>query len=111
MIFNRFLRFSEQVLAAVIVAGVQCSSNHEAESRAMHSHEEGPMRIKAQSRISMLKGGTNGYGARVQIREDLHGRKHAHAMAICDCNGQGEYLQCVKCTRASGAKVQIKWCG
>jgi len=33
----------------------------------------------------------SGYGARVQIREDLQGRKHAHAMAICDCNGQGEY--------------------
>jgi hypothetical protein len=79
------------MMAAVIVAAVQCS-NHETESRAMHSHEEGPMRIKAQSRISMLKGGTNGYGARVQIREDLHGRKHAHAMAICDCNGQGEYI-------------------
>jgi len=71
----------------VIVAGVQCS-NHEAEKRVMHNNNDSPMRIKAQSRISMTKGG---YGARVQIHEDLQGRKHAHAMAICDCNGQGEY--------------------
>ncbi|KAL5241004.1 hypothetical protein ACI65C_008414 [Semiaphis heraclei] len=75
------------VLAAVIVAGVQCS-NHEAEKRVMINSNDSPMRIKAQSRISMSKGG---YGARVQIREDLHGRKHAHAMAICDCNGQGPW--------------------
>ncbi|XP_026811719.1 uncharacterized protein LOC113552902 isoform X1 [Rhopalosiphum maidis] len=76
------------VLAAVIVAGVQCS-NHEAEKRVMHNNNDSTMRIKAQSRISMTKG--NGYGARVQIREDHHGRKHAHAMAICDCNGQGPW--------------------
>ncbi|XP_025200978.1 uncharacterized protein LOC112598665 [Melanaphis sacchari] len=76
------------VLAAVIVAGVQCS-NHEAEKRVMHNNNDSTMRIKAQSRISMSKGG--GYGARVQIREDNHGRKHAHAMAICDCNGQGPW--------------------
>ncbi|XP_003248014.1 uncharacterized protein LOC100568811 [Acyrthosiphon pisum] len=75
------------VLAAVIVAGVQCS-NHEVEKRVMHNNNDSPMRIKAQSRISMTKGG---YGARVQIREDLQGRKHAHAMAICDCNGQGPW--------------------
>lgn len=74
-------------MAAVITAGVHCS-DHEAEKRVAHNVEDGA-RIKAQSRISMSKTG-NGYGARVRIREDLHGRKQAHAMAICDCNAQGE---------------------
>lgn len=69
-----------------MVVGAHCNSDHESEERAA-VHEDG-MRIKAQSRISMSKGG--GYGARVHIREDLNGRKHAHAMAVCDCNGQGE---------------------
>lgn len=85
-----------QVLAAVIVAGVQCS-NHKADERVPQDGGGGGgggdtrLTTRPQSRVSLTKT-VGGYGARVQIREDLDGRKHAHAMAICDCNGQGECL-------------------
>lgn len=75
-----------------MAAGVKCTNNHESSERQIlhsHEHQDSPGLLNPQSRMSLTNNG--GYNARVQIREDLHGRKQAHAMAICDCNGQGKY--------------------
>ncbi|XP_050524256.1 uncharacterized protein LOC126895947 isoform X2 [Daktulosphaira vitifoliae] len=55
----------------------------------INTHED---ELESHSHLSLLKGNNDGeFGARAQISEDPQGRKHAHAVAVCDCNGQGSW--------------------